>query len=212
DALARARAAGPFASIADVVRRAGLDRGDALHLAQAGAFAAWEPDRRRAAWEALHAVGDTLPLAPLPRGAHVPRPLTRDELIYLDYHAVGMSVLGHPVERLRARLRAAGALDSRDLRRLRGGERVLVGGLVTIRQRPATANGTLFLLLEDEHGFVNVIVPPDLVAPNAEVVQHAPFLLVLGRFERAGAVRNVVGERFKAIAARPPTHASRDFR
>ena len=60
------------------------------------------------------------------------------------------------MERARERLRQGGALDSRALRELKGGEQIIVGGLVTIRQRPQTANGTIFLLLEDEHGFINV--------------------------------------------------------
>lgn len=210
--LRAARASAPFASIEDAVRRAGLGRFEALALARAGAFGAWEPDRRRAAWEALRVAGDDLPLAPAARRAHRPRALARDELIYLDYFALGMSLSGHPLERLRGRLRAAGVLDSRDLDGLAGGEEVLVAGLVTIRQRPETANGTVFLLLEDEHGFINVVVPKQLVEPNREVVHFAPFILVRGRFERDGGVRNVVGRRFRELKARRLTHASRDFR
>ena len=89
---------------------------------------------------------------------------------------------------------------------------MLVGGLVTIRQRPATANGTIFLLLEDEHGFINVIVPRQLVEPNAEVVKFAPFILVRGRLEREGKVINVVGRDFLALEAAAVVHATRDFR
>jgi error-prone DNA polymerase len=217
--LRAARATGPLTDIDDAVRRARLGRREALALAQAGAFAVWEPDRRRAAWTALHAVGDDLPLAPAAdestskRGGYRPRPLDRTELIYLDYHAVGMTLNGHPMERARARLRRGGAVDSEDLKRLRGGEEVIVGGLVTIRQRPETAGGTIFLLLEDEHGFINVVVPSRLVEANREVVKFAPFVLVLGRFEKDGPVMNVVGRRFRALeVGQPLTHASRDFR
>jgi error-prone DNA polymerase len=212
DRLAAARADGAFTSIDDVVRRAALLRADVLHLAQAGAFAVWEPDRRRAAWEALHAVGDVLPLAPMPRTPHEPRALSRNELVFLDYHATGTSVLGHPMDEVRDRLRAAGALDSRDLMDLAGRRDVLVGGLVTIRQRPVSANGTVFLLLEDEHGFINVIVPEKIAAEFAEVVKFAPFVVVLGRFERDGEVRNVVSRRLKELQVRRLTHAARSFR
>lgn len=212
DLLEAARAAGSFASIEDVVHRAGLGRSDVLHLAEAGAFAKWEPNRRRAAWAGLHAVGDVLPLAPAPRLAHEPRALTREELIHLDYHTTGTSVLGHPMEQLRERLRAGGAVDSQGLQHLRGGEQVIVGGLVTIRQRPQSAKGTLFLLLEDEHGFINVIVSRELAAEYAEIVSFAPFVLVLGRFERDGEVRNVVGRRFKLLETRALTHTARSFR
>ena len=218
--LRAARAAGGFGSVEDVVRRAALTRFEALALARGGAFGAWEPDRRHAAWEALRIVGDGLPLAPAPPGTEAerarrryrPRPVSRDELIYLDYFATGMSLNGHPMEQARERLDRGGALHSKALRELRGGEQVIVGGLVTIRQRPQTANGTIFLLLEDEHGFINVVVPSRLVEPNREVVKFATFVLVQGRFERDGEVMNVVGRRFKELSMRAIEYASRDFR
>jgi error-prone DNA polymerase len=218
--LRAAHAAGPFQSVEDVVRRAALTRFEALALARGGAFGAWEPDRRHAAWEALRVVDDRLPLAPAPSGIgeqrarrrYRPRPVSRDELIYLDYFATGMSLNGHPMERARERLNRGGALDSKALRELRGGEQVIVGGLVTIRQRPQTANGTIFLLLEDEHGFINVVVPSWLVEPNREVVKFATFVLVQGRFEREGEVMNVVGRRFKELPMRRIQYATRSFR
>ena len=83
---------------------------------------------------------------------------------------------------------------------------------MTIRQRPLSANGTVFLLLEDEHGFINVIVPKDIAAEYNDVVRFAPFVVVLGRFERDGEVRNVVSRRLKELQTRRLTHASRDFR
>src|SRR4029079_16568249 len=101
----------PFTSIADVVERGGLNRGDVLAFAQADAFAAWAPDRRRAAWEALRAFGDVLPTAPGAVSQHDPVPVTREQLIFLDYHAVGMSIHGHPMESARQRLDKGGAQD-----------------------------------------------------------------------------------------------------
>ena len=231
ETLKSARAAGPFTSIEDVVRRAGLARVDVINLARACAFARWEPDRRRAAWEGLRAAGDTLPLAPARvawdagdpedasdpahssgvRGAYAPRALTRGELVFLDYFAAGASIHGHPMEQARGRLRAAGVLTSQDLARRRGGERVTVAGLVTVRQRPATAKGTIFLLLEDEHGFVNVIVPATVAEANREVVRHAAVVAVRGRFQKDGLEMNVVGEKFRALEIGPIAHSSRDF-
>lgn len=211
DALRAARGCGPFDGIEDVVRRAGLGRTEALQLAQAGAFAEWEPDRRRAAWEALRSVSDLLPLAPASHDMHDPRALERPELVALDYAATGISLNGHPMEEVRERLKAAGALDSRELMRCRNGSQVLVAGLVTIRQRPQTANGTIFLLMEDEHGFINIVVPERLVDDNVEVVKYATFVLVSGRLERTGAVLNVVGRRFSELETRPLVHSSRDF-
>ncbi|MDO8501354.1 MAG: error-prone DNA polymerase [Gemmatimonadaceae bacterium] len=202
----------PFTSIEDVVLRAKLRRADALHLARAGAFAAWEPDRRRAAWEALRACGDSLPLAPATREMHSPRALSATELIYLDYFATGVSINGHPMQHMRERLRRAGVVDSRGLRDLRGGEPIVVAGLVTIRQRPASANGTIFLLLEDEWGFINVVVPSFLVEENSEVVKFATFVVVQGRFEKDGNVLNVVGKRFKELDVKRLEHRARSFR
>jgi error-prone DNA polymerase len=202
----------PFTSIEDVVLRAKLRRDDVLHLARAAAFAAWEPDRRRAGWEALRAVGDSLPLAPARHEMHEPRKLSETELIYEDYFATGMSISGHPMQHMRERLRNAGAIDSEGLKKLRGGERILVAGLVTIRQRPASANGTIFLLLEDEWGFINIVVPSYLVEKNSEVVKFATFVVIRGRFEKDGNVLNVIGERFKELNVRRLEHTARSFR
>jgi error-prone DNA polymerase len=209
--LRHARGAAPFTSIADVVARARLTRAEATALALADAFAGWEPERRRAAWEALRAVGDTLPLAPAHRALHHPPPMGRHERIAIDYHATGTSIHGHPMMALRERLRDSGVKDSRELGRMRDGKAVSVAGMVVVRQRPQTAKGTIFLLLEDEHGFINVVVSKRFVEPNEEVVKRAQFVLVRGRVERQGAAINVVGREFRALAAGDITHRSRDF-
>ncbi|MEO5510208.1 MAG: error-prone DNA polymerase, partial [Longimicrobiales bacterium] len=202
----------PFTSIEDIVLRARLKRADALHLARAGAFAAWEPDRRKAAWEALRVCGDSLPFAPATRDMHAPRVLTPTELVYLDYFAVGVSVTGHPMQHMRPRLRRAGVVDSQGLLAMKGGEPIIVAGLVTIRQRPASANGTIFLLLEDEWGFINVVVPSYLVDEYSEVVKFATFVVVQGRFEKDGNVLNVIGKRFKELEVKRLEHQARSFR
>ncbi len=211
-ALRDANAHAPFRSIADVVERAKLTRGGVLAFAQAGAFAAWAPDRRHAAWEGLRASGDVLPLAPATVTYHDPVPLNREQLVFLDYHAVGMSIYGHPMESVREKLTSGGAIDSTQLATMPNGRMVTVGGLVTVRQRPATAGGTIFLLLEDEHGYMNIIVPKPLVAPNEEVVKRAPFVLVQGRVENDGASISVVGKRFKELEVGELTHRGHEFR
>jgi error-prone DNA polymerase len=206
-----ARRHGPFQSIADVVTRTMLTRGDALALAQAGAFAAWAPDRRHAAWEALRAVGDVLPFAPATVSTHDPVPVSRNQLVFLDYHAVGMSVYGHPMESLRESLRRGGAIDSVQLMSVPHGRVVTVGGLVTVRQRPETAGGTIFLLLEDEYGYMNIIVSKQLVTANEEVVKRSKFVLVQGRVENDGAAISIVGKRFKELLAGELTHQAHAF-
>jgi error-prone DNA polymerase len=159
----------------------------------------------------MRAVGDSLPLAPARRTSYNPRALTRDELIFLDYFSVGISVSGHPMEHLREKLRAAGALDSRELEQLEGGERIVTAGLVTIRQQPQSAKGTVFLLMEDEFGFINVIVSKKMVEKYSEVVKFSAFVVVQGRFERDGGVRNVIGQKFSELEVKQLIHASRDF-
>jgi error-prone DNA polymerase len=111
----------------------------------------------------------------------------------------------------RERLKRHGAMDSRDIEAAPSGQIVTVAGLVTIRQRPATANGTIFLLLEDEHGFINVIVPAKLVPANEEAVKHSTFILVRGKLEKNGVI-NVVGQKFKALHISDVMHRARSFR
>ncbi|CAN5739351.1 error-prone DNA polymerase [soil metagenome] len=215
-ALQSAHEEGVFTGVADVVRRASLGRGEAIHLARAGAFEAFEPGRRKAAWEALRAIGDVLPLAPAHALPFDPLELDGAERIFLDYLATGICVDGHPMEHMRARLNELGVASSADLQHFAPGERIVVSGLVVARQHPATAKGTVFVLLEDEFGYMNVIVPRQLYQENREVVRHAPFLAVEGRFEREDAVMNIVGQRFRELktGCRPRQQVnfrSRDF-
>jgi error-prone DNA polymerase len=116
------------------------------------------------------------------------------------------------MEHLRARLRDAGIASSADLMSESIGAMTLVAGLVIARQHPATANGTVFLLLEDEFGYINVIVPAKLYEKNRETVRFSPFLIVEGRFEREESVLNVVGRRFRKLEAEALEYHSRDFR
>jgi error-prone DNA polymerase len=210
--LRSARAEEAFRSVEDLVRRAGLSASESLHLARAGALEAWEPGRRAAAWEALRAAADTLPLAPARRLPFRPEELEGAERVFLDYLATGICVDAHPVEHLRPRLGRVGVCSSAELAGADEGQSVLVAGLVIARQHPATAKGTVFLLLEDEHGFVNVVVPATLYQSNRETVKFSPFLLVEGRFEREGPVLNVVGRRFRRLDAPALAHRSHDFR
>ncbi len=198
-ALSAARANGPFTGIGDVIRRAGMTRRDAIALARAGAFGIWESDRRKAAWEAIRHVGAPMPLAPSHAAPHHPRALGRTERIFLDYFATGSSLEGHPVEHLRRRLEQAGALNSKALGLAAHGTEVLVGGMVVTRQQPGSAKGVLFVLLEDEQGFLNVIVRKELELASLEAARHARFLLVRGTVQRDGEVIHVIAERIKQI-------------
>lgn len=212
DALEAAQTTRPFCGIADVVQRAHLDRTNTIAVAQSGAFAAWEPDRRRAAWEALRAAGDTMPLAPAHEAALDTRPMSRHRRILLDYFATGFCLDGHPMEGFRRKLQRLGVHDSRSILVVPDRESVLVSGLIISRQRPHTANGTVFLLLEDEHGHINVIVPKTIKGKDRDAVKHAMLIVVLGRVERNGPVQQIVGSRFQAMQMEGLTYNSRDFR
>jgi error-prone DNA polymerase len=211
--LQQAREDGPFASIADVIRRAQLTRADALHLARSGAFEAFQPGRRKAAWEALRAAGDLLPLAPARVLPFEPRELEGEELVFLDYLATGICPHGHPMEFVRARLSDAGVGSSSDMQHHASGELIVVAGLVVARQHPETAKGTVFLLLEDETGYINVIINKEVFARYREVVKYSPFLVIEGRFEREDQVMNVIARRFRELRMGTSRigYRSRDF-
>ncbi len=214
--LTAARARRPFDSIPDVVRRAALTRADAAALARGHAMAHWAPNRRQALWEALRAVGDALPLGPSPSasddGYGAPAFGTHDAVV-ADYHAVGCSTTGHPMERHRAWCRRVGAIDSRELLATPSGQRVIVAGLVTVRQRPATANGTLFLLLEDEHGQINVVCWKRIEERYRESIRHAQFVVVYGTAEHNGALVSVIARQVDVLGARDAlTHQAHSFR
>ena len=131
-----------------------------------------------------------------------------------DLWATGVAPDGHPTRFLRRRLMAEGVLTAEELRSVVGGHRVKVAGVVTHRQRPSTAGGTVFINLEDETGLVNVVVSKGCWTRFQEVVATAPGLVVGGRLRRAvdgeGAL-NVVAEWIEALGA-VATVRSRDFR
>ena len=114
-----------------------------------------------------------------------------------------MTVTSHPMAQLRSRL-PDGCRDSRDLARLGHGSRVRVGGLVVARQRPSTAAGVVFVLLEDEFGVINLIVPPAVYERHRLAVRTEPLMLVEGRLERyarGGGAINVLVNRIDQVTA-----------
>jgi error-prone DNA polymerase len=128
-----------------------------------------------------------------------------------DLWATGVSPEGHPTRFVRAHLDALGAVTATGLAAVEVGERVLVGGVVTHRQRPATAGGTMFLNLEDETGLINVVVSKGCWTHHLHVARSAPAMLVRGRLERAEGVTNIIADRLEPLPLSAPTK-SRDFR
>ena len=117
----------------------------------------------------------------------------------------------HPAQFVRAQLDALGAVPIARLAGCEPGTRIRVGGIVTHRQRPATAGGVTFLNLEDETGMLNVICSPGLWQRYRRVARTSAALLVRGRLERAEGVINLVADRLDPVAV-PTRVAARDFR
>ena len=214
DVAAMIVAAQPYVSIEDLRRRVGLSRKVLESLATAGVFDCFGIDRRAALWAAgamsqVH--NDRLP--GIVTGVHAPQlpGMSDQELALADLWASGVAPDGHPTKFLRADLGKRGVVPADALLTHPLGGKLLVAGIVTHRQRPATAGGTTFLNLEDEFGLINVIVSKGCWKRFAEVAETAPAVLVRGRLERNEGVVNVIAEHLEIL---PITGAprSRDFR
>jgi error-prone DNA polymerase len=138
----------------------------------------------------------SLPLEP-PEPPSLPE-LTRWERLVADYGSFRISLVEHPMALLREELPAP-AVSSRDLARLPHGRNVNVAGLVVARQRPATAKGVTFMLLEDEWGTINLIVAPPVYEKHRLVVRMEPFVMAAGRLERREGVINIVVQSMRAL-------------
>jgi error-prone DNA polymerase len=120
-----------------------------------------------------------------------------------DYSSTGLTTRAHPIALLRGRLPTE-AVTSRDLETLSHAARVKVGGLVVARQRPGTANGIVFILLEDEYGTINLIIPAQVYERYRLIVRTEPLMMVEGKLERfaaAGGAINVLVDKVGSIAA-----------
>ena len=184
-------------------------------LATAGAFGeCFGLQRRRALWQA-GAVAQSTPgrLPGIVTGADPPAltDLLPREVAVADLWATGVSPEGHPTRFWRGHLDGLGVVTARGLAAVAAGERVLVAGVVTHRQRPATAQGTTFINLEDETGFTNVVVSRGCWTRYRRAAQGAPALLVRGRVERQETVINIIADRIEPMDLAVPT-TSRDFR
>ena len=212
---------GPYRDLADLARRVRLTVPQAEALATAGALGSFGVDRRAALWAAgvVAAVRpEQLPGTAVGLDAPALPGMTAAELTVADVWASGVSPDSHPIEHLRERLDRFGALaiDRLDaVGRAAGPDappRVLVGGLVTHRQRPATAGGVTFLNLEDETGMLNVTCSEGLWHRYRTVALGSAALLVRGRLERSEeGVLNLVADRLARLVLAVPVK-SRDFR
>ena len=213
--LVDARAARPFAALDDLVRRARLDRREVAALGAAGALAGLAGHRHRARWAAL-GVEAPLPVlrdSAIREGQPLLRKPSEGEDIVADYQALGLTLGRHPLELLRPGLDRRGCLTAFEIRHLKHGAPVHTAGLVTMRQRPGTATGVVFVTLEDESGTTNLIVWNSLVEAQRRELLGARLLGVDGDVQREGPVVHVIARRlldYTPLLGRLPT-ASRDF-
>ncbi len=227
--LAERIAAGqPYESVEDLVRRTGITTPQAEALATAGALDCFGVSRRQALWsagaiaqagpalDAVRRVGRvrTGRLPGLVTGVEAPRLPEMDpvETNRADLWATGLSPDSYPTQFIRTDLIAAGVVAAADLVRVPAGRPVRVAGVVTHRQRPATAQGVIFLNLEDETGLVNVICSPGVWARHRRVARSEPALMIDGKLERVEGVINVVATRITALPLDAASLRSRDFR
>jgi error-prone DNA polymerase len=208
--LARERERRQYRSIEDLAARSGAGGETLARLAWAGACDALvdgpEEGRRRGALWLLGvavpgvptAAGTQLALPLEGHGAPELRALSAWERMLADYGSTGITLREHPLELLRPELPRE-LRSSRDLELARHGSPVRVAGLVVARQRPATANGMTFMLLEDEHGTINLIVPPPVHDRFRVAVRAEPLVLAAGRLEHRDGTINVVVDRIERL-------------
>jgi error-prone DNA polymerase len=194
-----------FESVEDLATRAELDRHHLNALAAAGALASLSGNRHQAVWDS----SGYQPMPAVLKGSRIneatlslPAPTEGEDLV-ADYASLGLTLGRHPVAILRPQLAALGVQPADVLATYRHGRLARAAGLVTHRQRPGTANGTLFISLEDDTGVINVIVWPDVLQRFYNAVLYAQLMLVYGTWQRdtridpaaPGQVRNLLAQR-----------------
>jgi error-prone DNA polymerase len=232
--LVAERERGAYRGIADLASRSGASRDGLERLAWAGALDALiaqppvplrshffsdseknydikDGGRRGALWQAgmaatgvRHGEGTQMALPLETPGAPPLEPLGEWGEAIADYRSIGMTLGEHPMAMLRDGL-DPGLLRSADLERVEHGATVEVAGMVVARQRPETAKGIVFMLLEDERGTVNLIVPPPVYDRNRAKVRVSPLVRARGRLERREGTTNVVVDTVRELELTEPT-------
>ena len=202
--IVTARMCAPFDSVADLATRADLARRDLTVLAAADALKALAGHRHQAAWQSSVAVvhqGDLFAGSLPPEAVTaLPSPSLGENLV-ADYRQLGHSLRAHPLSLLRARLSARRFLSAGELAQLGDCALVRVAGIVVGRQRPGTASGVVFVTLEDESGWTNVVVQARLVERQRKELLSARLLGVYGQLQRADSVLHLVAKRFVDLSS-----------
>ena len=198
--VAERASGGHFTGIADLMGRTALRPEQVTMMARAGTLDAFGVPEREILWQAAtiarprrvdRGTAEQLPLPIAPAGAPALPAPDRIDRVIAEYEATGVSTGWHLMTLVRPAL-PAGTLTAEALRSARHGSTVTVAGMVVARQRPATAGGIVFLLLEDETGPINVIVRPAVYEAHRALVRADPLLMVTGRLERRERVVNVL--------------------
>jgi error-prone DNA polymerase len=198
--LLLARQQSAFVSVVDLVHRVGLNQRDRDALAAADALSALASDRHRAFWDAsaveivpplFAAMSDDFGQARTGAEFMLPKP-DEAQNILADYNHTGLSLRRHPLALWRAHLTQYRVSSAEGLEQRADGDVVKVAGLITCRQRPQTASGVTFLTLEDETGFMNVVVWPSLLEHYYRQVHEASVMGITGKLQRADGVTHVI--------------------
>jgi error-prone DNA polymerase len=205
---------GPFRDMRDLARRVGLNSGQLEALSAAGAFDSMGLSRRGALWDAASASQERPDQLD---GSHIAvQPplfalLTDEEQVVNDLWSTGVTPDDHPIRHVRSALADRGVLSAAQLQAAESGRRVEVGGVVTHRQRPATASGITFVNLEDETGLVNVICSVGVWGRYRRTAREAPAMIVRGILERSPeGIVNLLADRLEPLGLSANTR-SRDF-
>jgi len=205
----------PHPNLATFVRQTRLNK-KALHaLAEAGAFECFGLNRRDAVWQVRSLsrfAHDSLALEPASSQISFAS-LTGDDQVIWDYRSSHHSTRGHPMQGLRHALRARGIPEATSLHGSKHGDELEYVGMVICRQRPGTASGVTFFTLEDETGFVNVVVWKQVFDRHAALAKTAALLGVTGEIQKADGVIHLIAKSLWApdLALAEQTHRSRDF-
>ncbi len=215
------RGGDPYASVEEVWRRAGVPAAMLERLAEADAFQALGLDRRAALW-AVRGLADTvLPLFAAADGHGRPSPelvepdvplapMKEGREVVEDYRSVGLSLGQHPVAFLRGELRSRGMVTCDEVRTGRDGRRVVVPGIVLVRQKPGSAKGVMFITVEDETGVANLVLWADRFEKQRRLVLSAGMIACHGRVQREGEVVHVVTDHLEDLSAMLRSVGERD--
>jgi error-prone DNA polymerase len=195
--IENARAVRQFTTVTDLARRAQLDRHDLQMLAAANALSSLAGNRREALWQSVASVPDKDMLSVAKVEDETPElgaPSEAEDIVG-DYRSTGLTLGRHPLALLRPQLLANKLMPASTLQTYRNGRLARACGIVTVRQRPETAKGVIFITIEDETGNVNVIIWPKVLEQQRKEVLGASLLGVLGVWQCEGEVRHLVAQR-----------------